>query len=299
MRRHGGRGQAGLVLEQAGLVLEAARVAGRFCVRGLLVALCLSPLAPRAQTVVEVLRQQRLEARASEILLEVGSRVTPKPVVEVGEVDWATATYREIQAARQAARDSVARAEAAKADSLILAARLATLQWDKVEPDAQGFFLERFRETYWQAVGPRGLLVDTLETHALRGKLQAHFGRPTRNGDAQRRYGYGGSEFIQFEYWFVVNDSIPVLALDLDGPFGRGLLIASDEEYESILQDLKADLSARIRDERPDPWLDYYHSFERGRWFKTGFNGTEGYTLPVRPPRWSGREGSDRWVIHR
>ena len=58
-------------------------------------------------------------------------------------------------------------------------------------------------------------------------------------------------------------------------------------------------LFVRIPLARPDPWLDYYHSFERGRWFKTGFNGTEDYTLPVRPPRWSGRAGSDRWVIHR
>ncbi|MGB3542980.1 MAG: hypothetical protein WBA11_08660 [Rubrivirga sp.] len=246
-----------------------------------------------------MLRQQRLEARAAEIVLEVGERIQPKPIVEVGTVDWATAAFREVQAARQAARDSLVRADNLKADSLILAARLATLNWDKVEPDAQGFFLERFGETYWQAVGARGLLTDTLDTHALRGKLQAEFGRPTRNGDAQRRYGYGGSEYIQFEYWFVVNDSIPLLALDIDGPFGRGLLVASDEEYQDILPDLKADLSARIEAQRPDPWLDYYHSFERGRWFKTGFNGTEDYTLPVRPPRWSGREGSDRWVIHR
>ena len=262
-------------------------------------ALSLFPLAPSAQTVVEVLRQQRQEARAAEILLEVGDRVPARPPVEVGTVDGATAAFRAVQAARQASRDSLVRAEDAKADSLILVARLASLQWDKVDPDAQGFFLERFRETYWQAGGTRGLLTDSLETTALRGKLQAAFGRPTRNGDAQKRYGYGGSEFIQFEYWFVVNDSIPILALDVDGPFGQGLLVATAEEYARILPAIKADLSARLEGQRPVPWLDYYHSFERGRWFKTGFNGTETYVLDVRPPRWSGRDGSDRWVIHR
>ena len=87
-----------------------------------------------------------------------------------------------------------------KADSLIRLAQLATLRWRKVEPDGQGSFLEQYADTYWQAALPgRGLYVDTTGTQALRGRLQAAFGRPTRNGDAQRRYGYGGSEDIQFE----------------------------------------------------------------------------------------------------
>ena len=259
----------------------------------------LSP-APQAQSVVDVLQRQRRDARVAEIMAEIGPRVPPRPPVELGEPDAATAAFRAVQADRQAARDRLVAAEAARADSLILAAQLATLDWRKVEPGAQQDFVEQYAEAYWQAADPRRGLVDSLGTPALRGRLQAAFGRPTRNGDAQKRYGYGGSEYVQFEYWFVVNDSIPVLALDVDGPFGRGLLVATDEPHAAILQDLKADLSDRLdAARRPDPWVDYYHSYERGQWFRTGFNGAELFTVAVRPPRWSGRVDAQRWVIHR
>lgn len=276
------------------------RVRRRVLLTVLVAVLCsLIPDGAQAQSVVEVLRQQRREARAAEILAEVGPRIAAKPIVELGRVDDYTASFRRVQARRLAERDSALRAEDLRADSVILAARLASLRWRKVEPDEQGEFLERFGETYWRAASPRGALVDTLDTPELRGRLQAVFGRPTRNGDAQRRYGYGGSEFIQFEYWFVVNDSIPILALDLDGPFGNGLLIASDEAYEPIMQRVKADLSARLEGRRPDPWIDYYHAYEREAWFRTGFNGTETFTRRVNAPRWSGRGDTQRWIIHR
>ena len=261
----------------------------------------LVPPAPEAQGVVEVLQRQRRDARTAEILGQIGPRAPVLPLVEVGRRDPHVEAFRAVGAARQARRDSLVAAEEARADSLILAARLATLRWRKVEPDAQGAFLEQYREAYWQAAQPqRGLAVDSLDTPTLRGRLQAAFGRPTRNADAQRRYGYGGSEYIQFEYWFVVNDSIPVLALDLDGPWGRGLLVASDEAHADLLADLKADLSARLTAVgREDPWVDYYHAYERRAWFRTGFNGAERFTVEVLAPGWSGREDSDRWIIHR
>ena len=253
-----------------------------------------------AQTVVDVLQRQRRDVRVAEIMAEIGDRVPPRPPVELGEPDAATAAFRAVQAARQAAREQLLAAERARADSLILAAQLATLDWRQVEPGAQQDFVERYAEAYWQAAPPGRGLVDSLDTAALRGRLQAAFGQPTRNGDAQRRYGYGGSEFVQFEYWFVVNDSIPVLALDLDGPFGRGLMVATDEPHAHILPALKADLSDRlVAARRPDPWVDYYHSYERQRWFRTGFNGAESFTVEVRPPRWSGQSDARRWVIHR
>lgn len=257
-------------------------------------------LAPSAQSVVDVLQRQRRDARVAEIMEALGDRIPPRPPVEAGTPDDATVAFRAVQAARQRVRDSLVLAENVRADSLILAAQLATLHWRKVEPGAQQDFVEQYAEAYWQAADPRPGLVDSLDTAALRGRLQAAFGQPTRNADAQRRYGYGGSEYIQFEYWFVVNDSIPVLALDIDGPFGRGLLIATDEPHAAIVQDLKADLSGQlVQARRPDPWVDYYHSYERRRWFRTGFNGAESFTVEVRPPRWSGREETQRWVIHR
>ncbi len=267
----------------------------------LLVSCFLFPVSPSAQNVVELLQRQRRDVRVAEVVAERGPRLEPRPVVEAGAVDRWTRAFRAVQAERQAERDRFVAAEAAKADSLIRLAQLATLRWRKVEPGAQESFLEQYREAYWQAAYPdAGLLVDTSRTTLLRGRLQAAFGPPTRNGDALRRHGYGGSEHVQFEYWFVVNDSIPVVALDVDGPFGEGLLVASDERYTPLLAPIRADLSARLEAAgRPDPWLDYYHSFERKQWYRTGFNGADLFVVEVRPPRWSGRSDTDRWIIHR
>jgi hypothetical protein len=260
--------------------------------------LCAS--APRAQSVVEILRQQRLEARVAEVADSLGPHVPVRPLVALGAADPFVAAHEAVHAARRA---EVARREQAERDSLAraAAARPLTLAWDKAEPAEQGGFLVRFGETFWQAAQPlRTLAIDTTATPELRGRLQKVFGRPTRNADALRQIGYTGSEFVQFEYWFVVNDSIPVLVMDLDGPFGRGLLLAGDERQADLLPVLKADLSARLTEALgPNPWVDYYHSYERGRWFRTGYNGAETFTIEIRPPRWSRTARADRWIIHR
>ena len=260
--------------------------------------------APQAQNVVDVLRSQRAEARAAEVLGEIGPRTPPRPAGAAGRggaADPHVAAYRAVVDRRRALADSARRAHEARADSAILAARLATLRWEKVRPADQGPFLEQYAEAFWVSAPTGGrAAVDTTNTAVLRGKLQAAFGDPTRNGDAQRRHGYGGSDHVQFEYWFAVNDTIPVLVLDLDGPFGRGLMVAADEAQAALLPALKADLARRLARERTaDPWLDYYHSFERGAWYRTGYNGAELYVREVRPPRWSGRASGDRWIIHR
>ena len=259
-----------------------------------------SSSAPRAQTVVETLMAQRKEARVSEVLAEIGPRTPPRPLSPGGAGDPHLAAYHAARARRQAVADSARRVHEAKADSVILAARLASLRWEKVRPADQGPFLEQYREAFWVSAATSGrAAIDTTNTAVLRGRLQAAFGDPTRNGDAQERHGYGGSDHVQFEYWFAVNDTIPVIVLDLDGPFGRGLMVAADEAQAALLPALKRDLAARLARERsPDPWLDYYHSFERGAWYRTGYNGAERYVREVRAPRWAGAAG-DRWIIHR
>ena len=143
--------------------------------------------------------------------------------------------------------------------------------------------------------------IDTMGTPVLRGRLQAAFGKPTRNADALKKVGYSGSEYVQFEYWLVVNDSIPILAMDIDGPFGQGLLLAGPEVHERYLPQIKQDLTDRLVARRfSDPYVDYYLSYERDQWFRTGYNGSEYFQRTVRrPPGWSRRPRVDRWVIHR
>gem|GEM_PF-1130114 len=269
----------------------------------LLAAACsLLPAAPAAsaQDVVELLRQQRRDARVAEILATMDARVAPHPTRRLGTPDPYVQAILDRRAARAALADSLA--QAARADSLAaLPAPVLTFRWDKTAPDAQGAFLARYRETFWRSSDPSaGNVIDTTRTTALRGRLQAVFGDPTRNADALRQVGYAGSETVQFEYWFVVNDSIPVLVMDIDGPFGRGLLLAGDETDAAVLPHLKADLAVRLADAvGPDPWVDYYRSYERNQWYRTGYNGATLFTVEIRPPAWSRRARVDRWNIHR
>ncbi len=271
-----------------------------------LMAVLLMALAPtlmpaaHAQTVVEVLRQQRLEARVREAAEALPPAVPPQPVALGAPPDLFDRAYLAIKARRAVVRDSLEAAVAAQYLADSLAGTPDRIVWTKVEPGAQGAFLERFRETYWRASDPRRLALDTTATPAVRGLLQSVFGRPTRNADALRQVGYTGNEFVQFEYWFIVNDSIPVLLLDLDGPFGRGLLLAGAEAYAEQLPELKEDLSRLLFAESgPEPFVDYYHSYERRQWFRTGYNGADYFTVPIRPPGWVRSRAVDRWIIHR
>lgn len=254
----------------------------------------------RAQSVVEILQRQRLEARVREAAAEIGDVLPARPVALGAAADPFDRAFDAAVARRAAARDSLAAAERAQTRADSLAGTPQRTVWARVAPDAQGAFLERFREVFWRASDPRRLALDTTATPVVRGLLQSVFGRPTRNADALRQVGYSGNEFVQFEYWFVVNDSIPVLLLDLDGPFGRGLLLAGSDAFADRLPALKTDLSRLLFDATgPDPFVDYYHSFERRQWYRTGYNGTEYFTVPIRPPGWVQSRAVDRWVIHR
>jgi hypothetical protein len=269
----------------------------------LLAAACsLLPAAPaaQAQDVVEVLRRQRRDARVAEILATMPAQVASRPLRPLGPSDPIVEAVLRGRARAYARLDSLARI--ARADSLAaLPATPVTYRWAKTAPDEQGAFLALYRETFWRSSDPAASNpIDTTSTTALRGRLQAVFGDPTRNADALRQVGYAGSETVQFEYWFVVNDSIPVLVMDIDGPFGRGLLLAGDEADAAVLPHLKADLAVRLTDAvGPDPWVDYYRSYERGQWFRTGYNGETLFTVEIRPPAWSRRARVDRWNIHR
>ncbi|MFB6099091.1 MAG: hypothetical protein ABEK84_08285 [Salinibacter sp.] len=112
----------------------------------------------------------------------------------------------------------------------------------------QTWFRERFAETEWAFLGetPRPTFFDTTRTLDLRARLQAQFGSPTRTlADKPLRKPPG--ERPQFEYWFVVNDSIPVQVMDVRGPKGRGLIVAADQAYRDRLPALRRALLAPLR----------------------------------------------------
>jgi hypothetical protein len=228
-------------------------------------------------------------------------RIAPRPLADLAPASIYVVWHDRVLARRQSVADSLAQAAArARADSLAqLPPTLDAIAWEKVEPDEQGPFVEMNSEVYWVAA-PRFAALDTVDTPRLRALLNGLFGAPTRNAAAAEQEGYAGSEFVQFEYWFAVNDSIPVLLLDRDGPFGRGLILAGDEAHRRYLPLLAADLARRLGRARPTPYADYYHAYDQRQWYQTGFDGTAYYTRETRAPRWAGtRSRNERWRIFR
>ncbi|SRR5690606_51126 len=292
-RRHGGKEEG----------LAGGRRARWLLLLPLLLAstLLLAREARAQADVVGQLRYQRFLTRSAELLREIGDAVPPRPPERLESPTLYTLWHDRIVAARQAYADSLAEAaRRAVLDSLAaLPPSLPEIAWAKTEADDQGRFLALYRETFWRAVSTPAS-IDSVATPELRARLNGLFGAPTRNAAAAEQEGYAGSEYVQFEYWLVVNDTIPILVLDRDGPFGRGLLVAGDEAHAAVLPLVKADLARRLAEARPTPYADYYHRYADDQWFRTGFDGATYFTRESRRPRWVRRLGrNEKWRIFR
>ena len=263
--------------------------------------------------VVDRLREQRQAARITEVLADSG-RAAPRAAAE--EPAYSSEQARFLDAIGQMAeRKRQARAERlqAAADSAaaarLLAPPLAEVRFRKVESSEQGAFLERFATAFWTATGSntRRLGGDAVPTLEHRGRLGFAFGAPTRNAAAQEQEGYAGDPEVLFEYWFVVNDSIPVLVIDPAGPDGDGLLLAGRRkdvaQHPLVHEQIKAALyDVAAAQPRMAPFVDYVYSRATRRWTRAGFDGSALFAEPTRTPRWARRVLSadgEKWRIHR
>lgn len=143
-----------------------------------------------------------------------------------------------------------------------------------VRRQEKDWFRNRFADTEWAFLGetPGHSFLDTTRTSDLRARLQDEFGAPTQTL-ADRPLTKSPTEPSQFEYWFVVNDSIPVQIMDPDGPTGRGLIVAVARSHRDQLRVLRDALLAPLRHADRAPHVDYYYNVRRERWYRTGFDG--------------------------
>lgn len=131
-----------------------------------------------------------------------------------------------------------------------------------------------FADVDWSFLGPQPELTffDTTRTVDLRARLQAHFEAPTYTlaDDLQP----DRDDFGQFAYWFVVNDSIPVVVSDANGPRDRGLIVATERRWRNVLPAVREAVLAPLK-ETPDraPYVDYFYDPVDGRWYRVGYNG--------------------------
>ncbi len=148
-------------------------------------------------------------------------------------------------------------------------------------------FDRRFNNIDWTG---RGLYkktpIDNIQTNKLRAKLQAVFGSPTKTiEDLINEPDFRPGKAIQFEYRFVVNDSIPLMLLDVDGPFGHGLVYVGAVRYIDLMPQIKRTLSRKLMNAEPAEYQDYFYSPERKQWFDVRYQNGEYIIEKINSPR--------------
>lgn len=160
---------------------------------------------------------------------------------------------------------------------MILLTSSANAQFDepqiiKIEAENAAEFQQQFEHIKWTGQGFNFNSLDRMPAIEIRARLQSAYGDPTKTietvmGDGKFRAG----KAIQFEYWFVVNGSIPMMLLDLDGPFANGLVYVGASRYIDLMPEVKRTLTRTITEIEPKEYIDYFFSPEREQWYKVSF----------------------------
>lgn len=175
---------------------------------------------------------------------------------------------------------------------LVIAAQPAIAQFEKpdiqkVTHDQRQEFMQRFSNIKWTGQGLYGDTgIDDIQTDTLRAWLQAVYGNPTQTlEDNIKKSNFRPAEAIQFEYWFTVDDSIPLMVLDIDGPFGEGLVYGGASRYIDLMPQIKRTLTRELLAvKQPVKYQDYFYSPERQQWFNVQFTGSEFVTEKIDAP---------------
>jgi hypothetical protein len=140
--------------------------------------------------------------------------------------------------------------------------------------------------------------VDNIPTMEVRARMQAAFGAPSKTViDMMAEADFRPAKYIQFEYWFEVNDSIPMVILDPNGPFSTGLTYGGLPRFVDIMPEIKREFSKLLMDvQNLGEYSDYYYALdERDKakgeaipegWYLVQYkNGTFGYDRTTAPGR--------------
>lgn len=227
----------------------------------------------QAQSLAEDYRKQWFRATAERILEQRGLRATPMPPDHLPSISDSIRWRHEW---RHRLEERALRAPLIMVRSIRAVRRLE-------RPVYEDRFIG-IRRTY---VGNgRQTPIDTMQTAELRARLQHAYGQPTRSlPDLYDESRKAVEEYIQFEYWLIVNDSIPLIVMDVDGPFDRGLVLATEAGSRHLLPDIKRGFAwdlFRIRER--DRYADYYFNEVERAWYVTGFDGERFVLKRIRTP---------------
>lgn len=161
-------------------------------------------------------------------------------------------------------------------------------EFEKVTPERAEWFQNKFRDIKWTGQGLYGSsAIDNMETREIRARLQAEFGDPTKKiEDLINEKNFRPGKAIEFEYWFTVNDSIPMMILDIDGPFGKGLVYGGASRYVDLMPQIKRTLTKKLMNVQSlAPFQDYFYSPEREQWFNVTFKNGEHNIEEIESPK--------------
>lgn len=149
----------------------------------------------------------------------------------------------------------------------------------KVDRSERAEFQERFSSINWTGQGLYNpTTIDRIPTIELRSRLQAVFGDPTqRIGDLINSENYRPGKAVQFEYWFIIDDEIPMMVLDLDGPFENGLVYVGASRYIDLMPQVKRTFTRLLMNEGDSlaAFSDYFYSPERDQWYEVAYRDGE------------------------
>lgn len=139
--------------------------------------------------------------------------------------------------------------------------------------------------------------IDNLPTMELRARLQGAYGNPTKNViDMMAEADFRPAKYIQFEYWFEINDSIPMVILDTSGPFSTGLTFGGLARFVDLMPEIKREFNKLLMEAPLAEYSDYYYALdERDKtkgipipdgWYMVQYkNGTFSYDKTTAPRR--------------
>ena len=140
----------------------------------------------------------------------------------------------------------------------------------KVSRSDRAGFQRRFGNVQWTGAGFEGsTVIDRIPTRELRARLQKVYGDPSQKlRDLIDGANFRPGHYIQFEYWFVVNDEIPMMVLDIDGPFGNGLVFAGASRYVDLMPEIKRTLSGKLMAiTELGEYEDHYYDINEQQWY--------------------------------
>lgn len=159
------------------------------------------------------------------------------------------------------------------------AAQFEDPEIEKVDRADRSEFQERFSNINWTGQGLYNpTTIDRIPTIELRSRLQAVFGDPTQSiGDLINTRNYRPGKAVQFEYWFIIDDEIPMMILDLDGPFENGLVYVGASRYIDLMPQVKRTFTRMLMEvgDSLASFSDYFYSPERDQWYEVSYNNGE------------------------